>query len=142
LQSVNQQNAVRMEEFVMKAPNFALKLATLASSVLLVGGLVAYQAGAFDRLIESSTQAPVKEISSNDPGRSQTSASEVDTTAPAEKIFLPGSKSISIAPQRSPVSSEAKEVEVPPQSAPDEEKSDVKPKRSFLPGSKAPSRGL
>ncbi len=38
----------------MKQPNVLLKLAVVASSVLLVGGFVSYRAGAFNRFSETS----------------------------------------------------------------------------------------
>jgi hypothetical protein len=150
LESLDWQIAVWKEELVMKTQNPTLKLATLASSGLLVGGLIAFEAGAFDRLIHANESPTIirrtQEIDENDIGQSQTSAKEALSSVQAEKIFLPGSKSA--GPLMSPGSTEAKET--PPHLAPgaeesasDAEKSDAaKPKRSFLPGSKAPSRGL
>ncbi len=40
----------------MKRPDFLLKLAALVSSLLLLGGYVAYQAGAFNWLSGTSAQ--------------------------------------------------------------------------------------
>ncbi len=42
----------------MKQPNFLLKLATVVSSILLVGGFVCYRAGAFDWLMGASNNRP------------------------------------------------------------------------------------
>src|SRR5262249_19185761 len=39
-------------------PHFLLKIAAVTSSVLLVGGFIAYRAGAFDRLMGSGTTDP------------------------------------------------------------------------------------
>jgi hypothetical protein len=42
----------------MRQPHFLLKIAAVTSSVLLVGGFIAYRAGAFDRLMGSGTTDP------------------------------------------------------------------------------------
>jgi hypothetical protein len=61
----------------MKQQNLLLKLTVVVSSVLLVGGFIAYRAGAFDRLMEASegsaeaSSSPTIEENSGDNSRSE-----------------------------------------------------------------------
>jgi hypothetical protein len=71
----------------MKRPNMLLKVVTVASSLLLVGGCVAYQSGAFDRFMwpkaqpaESGTSPVVEENGTTQPPT---------TTMPSTKSFRP-----------------------------------------------------
>ena len=79
----------------MKQPNALFKLAAVASSLVLVAGLVTYRAGAFDWLAESGTKpvdtgsSPISE--SNSAASPSTTTIKIDENTPKINI-MSGSK--------------------------------------------------
>jgi hypothetical protein len=110
----------------VKQPHLVVKLAALVSSTLLVGGLVAYRAGAFDWLTGRRAPAPTSETSSTrHEGQSE------KTTQPALTI-IPSTKS----GYREPVIDEL--LGVQPSGTAQQPASDSKqPAPTMLPGSKS-----
>lgn len=79
----------------MKKPGMLLKIAAVASSLLLVTGLIAYRAGAFDRLLAKPDPAPSADTSGNTV--SGTNPAIVDP-AVVDPSFMSSSKSIVFRP--------------------------------------------
>jgi hypothetical protein len=104
----------------MKRPNGFLKLAALVSSILLVGGFVAYQAGAVDWIIRGPS--PLHE-QANDTTSEESQSGVATTMMSGSKSFTPSSFVTDV------------DTSTPAQQP---EKSTEEPKGSFLPGSKAP----
>ena len=102
----------------MKEPHTLLKLGAVASSLLLVGGLIGYRAGAFHWFTKTTPAvsgdapqaAPTIMYSSKD-GLIVESASLDSAAAPAPAtagpVLLPGSKSAAILPVIPPASPKA-----------------------------------
>ena len=76
----------------MKRPHFLLRLTALFTSVLLIGGLVAYRAGAFDSASEASEPTPEPE-SKHQPVHSDTDRSR-STAVPWHYTFTPSNTNI------------------------------------------------
>ncbi len=105
----------------MKQPNFLLKLAALASSVLLVSGFVCYRAGAFHWLWGASPQpadadpslfpGPKSGVIFHEPAPTQQPAPAGSPTVPT---VMSGSKSLFIQVPNNV--SDAKQSSVPPPS--------------------------
>jgi hypothetical protein len=84
----------------MKYPRFLLKLATVASSVLLVGGFVAYRADALNWVLQTSATAePATSPSPVEPTGFQASPPAGALTDPA---YMSSSKSIIFLPAPPP----------------------------------------
>lgn len=103
----------------MKQSRSFLKVAVIVSSVLLVGGLVSYRAGAFDWFMGTSAQSSGDAVM----GGSKSKAflveppSESAPSGPAKDsaIIMGGSKTIAITPLVSPP---PKKTETPAPNAP------------------------
>ena len=81
----------------MKKPSLLLKLAAVASAIVLLSGFVSYQAGAFNWLSRPTVPPPDPlTVAPEEPSP----ASPESTTLPAElpPTLLPGSKTIVISP--------------------------------------------
>jgi hypothetical protein len=84
----------------MKYPRFLLKLATVASSVLLVGGFVSYRADALNWLMQAS--APDEPTTSRSPVEPTRSQGLPPASALTEPAYMSSSKSIIFVPAPSP----------------------------------------
>ncbi len=88
----------------MKPRSALVKLAAVASSLLLVGGFISYRAGAFDALLKPSPQpaepesTPVSDPTIMYSSKSGTIVTPGTIKQSKEATLLPGSKSISIGP--------------------------------------------
>jgi hypothetical protein len=71
----------------MKRPHYLVKVAVVLNSILLVGGCVGYQSGAFNWL--SGSAAPSTESTA----KPAPNESEPEAASPAKQIFISGSKS-------------------------------------------------
>jgi hypothetical protein len=80
----------------VKPPGAFLKLAAVASSLLLVGGFVSYRAGAFDRLLGTSARPADPELLPS--SKVKQILVVPTTTQQKDPALLPGSKSIAISP--------------------------------------------
>jgi hypothetical protein len=105
----------------MKQPNLFVKLAVIASSVLLVSGLVAYRAGAFSWLMadKPTTMGGSKSKALIEPAPPETQPAETTPTVDLSLPIMSGSKSGILI--------------VPPSPTPDTKP----PLPTIMPGSKA-----
>ncbi len=71
----------------MKSPNFLLKVAAVGSSVLLVGGLISYQAGAFKNLLSPETPAAAAERNDSVADKPSGQLTSMDLDEMAETAF-------------------------------------------------------
>jgi hypothetical protein len=127
----------------MRQPHFLLKIAAVTSSVLLVGGFIAYRAGAFDRLMGSRTADPamggskskvlITEPKPADTAEKQPTVSPVQMSEEEKRrMLMYSSKSIILSDSvhRTPTDSVPNTTQQPPP--------DTKPASpTILPGSKA-----
>jgi hypothetical protein len=132
-------------------PNALLKLAAIASSVLLMAGFVSYRAGAFGWLSDTSTRSVDAE---GDPTleRNPVDDPSSDSATQAERTIMSSSKSIMLAPSAptsTTVTLGANEYKIelpspnPAEAQPPAPPDPPPPKatereRTLLPGSKAP----